>query len=69
MTKKDLKPGHIVELRNGERYLIVTDDKILFIVDETNWNDLSHYTEDLINNLGHSDLDIIKIYEFKIMGL
>lgn len=62
MTKSDLKNGMVVELRNGERFLIVND---LGIGEDSciNLNSLWGYDENLYDILGHSTFDIIKIYK------
>ena len=61
MTKSDLKNGMVVELRNGERFLIVNDIGIgkdsCFTL-----NGFMGYDENLYDAFGYSEFDITKIY-------
>lgn len=58
MTKKDLKNGMIVELRDGTRYLYC--EGVIRGLDA--WNVMSNYTDNL-NNTQFRHLDIVKVYE------
>lgn len=62
MTKSDLKNGMVVELRNGERFLIVKDkgigkDSCITL------NGFMGYDENLYDVSGFSEFDITKIYK------
>lgn len=58
-TKKDLKPGMVVEYKDGKRR-VVLNDKIL---GKEGFNCLDSYTEELKNEW--ANLDIEKVYESK----
>ena len=61
MTKSELKNGMVVELRNGKRFLIVSN---LGIGKDSciNFNGLDGYDENLYDINGDSTFDITKIY-------
>lgn len=59
MKKSDLKSGMVVELRDGRRYVVITNDAA---ISENVWLDFNNYSE----NLHHSTVrayDIIKVYK------
>lgn len=56
-TKNDLKTGMIVELNNGNRYLLVNDT----LIGVTGQMNFSHYNENLIYN-GDNTYNINKVY-------
>ena len=57
MTKNDLKDGMIVELRKGEKRLVLYT-KLLSL---NGYDNISSYTEDL-KHKNYNDYDIVKIY-------
>jgi hypothetical protein len=59
MKKSDLVSGMWVELRNGEKYLVLSKEGI--ILSEKSWEHLNNFREDL-KNKKYSSLDIIKVY-------
>ena len=60
MTKKDLKSGMTVKLRNGDVYLVVED----FLSNQNRFNNLENYTNDL-KNQALKYLDITEVYQYK----
>ena len=58
MKKSDLKSKMCVELRNGERYMVVDD----VLLKKNGFHMLKNYNEDLKHSL-FSDYDIIKVYK------
>ena len=58
MTKNDLKDGMIVELRKGEKRLVLYT-KLLSL---NGYDNISSYTEDL-KHKNYNDYDIVKIYK------
>lgn len=73
MKKSDLDSGMVVELRNGSHYLVLRtkDGKLTFSSkdDQLYGRD---YNEDLINESGLEDYDIVKVYNclcFTIDGI
>lgn len=69
MTKSDLENGMIVELRDGNKYLI--HDNLLLTKD--GYIRLNNYNEDLtLENRNQNRFDIIRIYEsvpYSLMGI
>ena len=73
MKKSDLKTGHVVELRSGQRGLVVKDncyneDGIIF--SNNDWTNLDDYSDALIWYEHESDrsdftmsCDIVKVYQ------
>ena len=73
MKKSELKTGMVVELRSGNRALVVKDncykqDAIIFAND--NWTRLDSYSEDLLWHVGRNErsdyvksYDIVKVYK------
>ena len=70
MKKNDLKNRMVVEMRNGDRYLVV--DKYLLDIDGKGFMLLSSYTDDLMNEDKsinpmdeeiNREFDIMKIYD------
>lgn len=57
MTKSDLKDGMVVELRNGDKRLVLFES----FIENSNWDRFCEYTENLINN-SHERRDVVKIY-------
>lgn len=56
-TKADLKPGMVVELRGGGRYLFVNDK----FANVHEWTDSKHYNNDLTHP-DYEELSIVKVY-------
>ena len=71
MKKSELKNGMVVELRNGNRYL-VHNDKLLNFEGYVNINDsfthMFYYNEDLTYSC-NKEFDIIRIYESDVFWL
>ena len=63
MTKNDLKDGMIVELRNGDKRLVLNGG----LADYYSYNSLELYTDDL--KFTGSSHDIMKIYSSKLSCL
>jgi hypothetical protein len=67
MLKKDLKTGMVVELRNGDKYLVMlnpeTEGREL-ISFESGWMPLSKWFDNLIFYNSDNDWDIVKVYSF-----
>lgn len=71
MTKSDLKTGMIVTRRDGKRFTVYRNcaaesySKLEtdVLVDALNsmWHPLEYYDEDLTNNRGNRDFDIVKV--------
>lgn len=61
MLKKDLKDGMVVELRNGQRYLLINNR----MLDLGGFVRLTNYSEDLKNE-NSKGYDIVKVYEIEI---
>ena len=62
-TKDDLKPGMLVEYRDGDLRLVMPSKEGLFIITNDSYNDLKYYDDDLLESEGESDLDIVKVYD------
>lgn len=56
-TKADLKPGMVVELCDGDRYLFVNDK----FANAHEWSDSKHYNNDLTHSV-YENLNIVKVY-------
>lgn len=61
MEKKDLKTGDWVELRRGERYMIMLDMNEGILVNKNGWIPLSEYNNDLTDK-DEIKWDIVKVY-------
>ena len=71
MTKSELKTGMIVTQRCGKKLTVYRDCACSFehsihknvFVDASaeTWHPLDYYTEDLINNKGYHEYDIVKV--------
>ena len=76
MKKQDLNNGDIVQLRNGEKYIVLKNAKIFNTFDdiliglETGLNcPLNEYDDDLyIKPRGFSKLDIVKVCSDEYVG-
>ena len=62
MKKSDLKNGMIVEYRNGFRRLVVNDE----LIGDDGHLSLTEYNDDLKINELYRNLDIIKVYKYKL---
>ena len=63
MKKTELKSGMIVEYHNGKKRLIVNNN----LIGDDAYTCLSNYSDDL-RNIAHSDLDIMKVYNYNAPG-
>lgn len=71
MTKSELKTGMIVTRRDGNKLTVYRDCACSFahhihkdvIVDASGevWHPLDYFTEDLLNNKGYPEYDIVKV--------
>ena len=70
MKKSDLIAGkHVVETRNGEKYLILDSEEGKFMYEvHDGFMDLERYHEELTRMTGNKEYDIMKIYELKKPG-
>ena len=59
-TKKDLKNKMVVELKDGDRFIVIDD----ILLNDCSFDYLSYYNDDFINN-ELPGLDIIKVYNPK----
>lgn len=59
-TLSDLTDDMIVEIRDGRKYLVVSDGKIMMRVD--GWNEIEHYHNDLTNR-DYCNLNIDKVWK------
>ena len=67
-TKKDLKSGMTVELRNGKKYLFIADYKTKnyghgILIREYCFESISSYCQDLTHVGGNEEYDIVRVYE------
>ena len=62
-TLSDLTDDMIVELRNGNKHLVIGNGKFLSSIDS--WTELNHHKEDLTCEQEYKDLDIIKVWKAK----
>ena len=71
MTKSELKTGMIVTRRDGKKLTVyrncacsfghtIHNDVFVDASDET-WHPMDNYSEDLINNKGYPEYDIVKV--------
>lgn len=74
MKKNDLKNGAIVELRNGNKYILLFDcnyfrgkDDLLISLNDGCCSKLSYYDEDL-RDCDDSNLDIMKVAQSEYVG-
>lgn len=66
MKNKDIQPGFLVELKNGEKYLVnKVEESSLILVNpfEQKWLHLSEYDEDL-KHIRFRSKDIMSVYGF-----
>lgn len=65
MKKSDLKYGNVVELRNGDFYVLVNvyNESILIALTSKYHFNFDIYDKDLINTGGFENYDIIKVYK------
>lgn len=65
MEKSDLKYGNVVELRNGDCYVLVNvyNESILIALTSKYHFNFDIYDKDLINTCGFEKFDIIKVYK------
>ena len=62
MTKSDLKPGMVIETREGNKALVIEVNGKLYYTKWRTYNNISnYYNEDLTNEF--SDLDVDKVYK------
>ena len=65
MKKSDLKYGNVVELRNGDFYVlakIYNESILIALTSKYHFNFDAYYT-DLTNKCGFETLDIVKVYQ------
>ena len=60
MKKSDLKSGMIVELRNGEKALVMEDRLVGNGTDSTYWGELKNFNDDLTGS--SRSKDIVRVY-------
>lgn len=65
-TKEDLQPGMIVELRNGEKNLVVNSSEESFLISANDYHLLDIYTNDLKSR--NKNFDIVKVYTHNCTG-
>lgn len=65
MDKRDIQPGFLVELKNGEKFLVNKAEVSMVLVNpfEQKWLYLSEYDENL-KHLRYRSKDIVHIYGF-----
>ena len=65
MNKSDLKDGNVVELRNGDFYVLVNiyNESILIALTSKYHFNFDAYYEDLTQKCGFETLDIVKVYK------
>lgn len=65
MIKSDLKVGYVVELKNGQLYMVMPRNNDIILDNNDGFMDLNRYTDDFkLSNLNDDDYDIAKIYGF-----
>jgi len=67
-TKSDLKERYIVKTRNGNEYIVNNKDIADRIINgkiACGCIGLNYYTDNLIENLGNKELDIVEVYKPK----
>jgi|TARA_A100001518_G_C1227286_1_gene80645 hypothetical protein len=69
-TKDDLVAGkHVVECRNGSRY-VVLEDNVLLELGDLGWEGLDDFEEDLLFGRDNSDeWDIVKVYRVQYKNI
>lgn len=74
MKKSDLRNGAIVELRNGDKYILLFDcnyprgkDDLLISLNDGCWLKISDYDEEL-KDCDMSDFDIMKVAQSDYAG-
>lgn len=65
MDKRDIQPGFLIELKNGEKFLVNKAEVSIVLVNpfEQKWLYLSEYDEGL-KHLRYRSKDIVSIYGF-----
>ena len=65
MNKSDLKNGNVVELRNGDKMLLVNvyNESILIALAGKYHFNFDIYDNDLTNKCGFENFDIVKVYQ------
>ena len=65
MKKSDLKYGNVVELRNGDFYVLVNvyNESILIALTNKYHFNFDIYDDDLTNKCGFENFDIMKVYK------
>lgn len=63
-SKEDLKPGMVVEYKNGERRLVVEIDSKLLLISNGMFAELSNFNNDLTYD-NHSNINIVAVYKTK----
>lgn len=63
MELRDLKTGMVVEMRSGNKYLVVND----YFIADTGHMTFKKYNEDMTCKSGYIDFDIIKVWTQKEM--
>ena len=58
MTKSDLKDGMVVEIRNGNRYMVLKET----FLRQFGYVYFSSFTDDLMSIFDHRDFDIVKVF-------
>lgn len=64
MKKSELKQGMVVQLRDGDRYLVRDREGEIILSHHNGWLRLEEYSEDLKDD-NYDELDIIKVYTTK----
>lgn len=64
MKKSDLKPGYVVQYRNGTLRMVMQTREGMVLSASDGFNELWRYTDDLCETSGEIDLDIISVYGF-----
>ena len=65
MNKSDLKCGNVVELRNGDFYVLVNvyNEFILISLTSKYHFNFDIYDDDLTNKCGFENFNIVKVYQ------
>lgn len=65
MRKSDLKTGYVVELKNGQLYMVMPRNNGIILDNNDGFMDLNRYTNDFkLRDRNDDKYDIIKIYGF-----
>ena len=63
-TMNDLEPNMVIELRNGTRFLVLSDN---IAISEDTWMELNDFDDDLaykyLNYTNFTDYDIMKVFK------